>query len=52
VFTAAAIALVVASAAADPQRETPAEGRLACEAAAIKLAAPDAVRNRVMASRC
>ena len=48
VFTAAAIALVAASAAAGPQRETPAEGRLAFEAATIKLAAPDAVRNRVM----
>ena len=43
-----AIALVAASAAADPQRETPAEGRLAFEAATIKLAAPDAVRNLVM----
>ena len=46
--TVAAIALVTASAAAGPQRETPAEGRLAFEAATIKLAAPDAVRNRVM----
>jgi uncharacterized protein (TIGR03435 family) len=43
-----AIALVAASAAADPQRETPADGRLAFEAATIKLAAPDAVRNLVM----
>jgi len=43
-----AIALVAASAAADPQREPPAEGRLAFEAATIKLAAPDAVRNLVM----
>jgi uncharacterized protein (TIGR03435 family) len=32
------------------QRETPAEGRLAFEAATIKLAAPEAVRNRVMPS--
>src|SRR5688572_27003595 len=48
VFTAAAIALVVASAAADPQEVTPVEGRLAFEAAAIKLAAPDAVPNRMM----
>ena len=47
-FTVAAIALVTASAAADPQRETSAEGRLAFEAAIIKLAAPDAVRNLVM----
>src|SRR5688572_13697840 len=31
-----------------PQRETSAEGRLAFEAATIKLAAPDAVRNQVM----
>ena len=42
VFTVAAFALVTASAAADPQRETSAEGRLAFEAATIKLAAPDA----------
>lgn len=48
VFTAAAVALVAVSAAADPQRETPAERRLAFEAATIKLAAADAVRNRVM----
>ena len=44
--TAAAIALIAVSAAADPQRETPAEGRLAFEAATIKLAAPDAIRNQ------
>jgi len=48
VCAAAAIALVAASAAAGPQRATPAEGRLAFEAATIKLAAPDAERNRVM----
>ncbi len=48
VFTTAAIALVAASAAAGPQRATPAERRLAFEAATIKLAAPDAERNRVM----
>jgi uncharacterized protein (TIGR03435 family) len=48
VFAVAAIALVTASAAAVPQRETAAEGRLAFEAATIKLAPPDAVRNRVM----
>src|SRR5688500_14986420 len=48
VFTAVAIALVAASAAADPQRAAPAEGRLALEAAAIKLAAPDAVRNQAL----
>jgi len=44
--TAAAIALLAVSAAADPQREAPADGRLAFEAATIKLAAPDAVRNQ------
>jgi uncharacterized protein (TIGR03435 family) len=48
VFTVAAIALVTASAAANAQRDTSAEGRLAFEAATIKLAAPDAVRNLVM----
>src|SRR6185295_13347692 len=47
VFAVAAMALVTGSAAADPQRETPAEARLVFEAATIKLAAPDAVRNRV-----
>ena len=47
-LTTAAIALVAASTAADPQRDSPAEGRLAFEAATVKLAAPDAVRNRVM----
>ena len=46
VFTGAAIALATASAAADPQRDT-AEKRLAFEAATIKLAVPDAVRNSV-----
>jgi uncharacterized protein (TIGR03435 family) len=48
VLTTAAIAIVAASAAADPQREASAGGRLAFEAATIKLAAPDAVRNQVM----
>src|SRR5687768_6948252 len=48
VFAAAAIALVAASAAAEPQREIPAEPRLAFEVATIKLATPDAVRNQVM----
>jgi uncharacterized protein (TIGR03435 family) len=47
-FTLAAIALVTVSATADPQRETSAEGRLAFEAATIKLATPDAVPNRAM----
>jgi len=47
-FTATAIALVAAAAAAGPQRETPPDGRLAFEAATIKLATPDAVRNLVM----
>src|SRR5688500_5078382 len=46
--TAVAVALVAAAAAAHPQRERPAEARLAFEAATIKLAAPDAVRNLVM----
>src|SRR5688572_11923297 len=46
-FTVVAIALVAASAAAAPQRETPAEGRPAFAAATIKPAAPDAVRNQV-----
>jgi uncharacterized protein (TIGR03435 family) len=50
VFTVAAIALVTAAVAAAPQRETSAEGRPAFEAATIKLAAPDAVRNQVMAT--
>jgi len=47
-FTVAAMALVAAAAAAGPQGEPPAGGRLAFEAATIKLAAPDAVRNLVM----
>jgi len=46
--TAVAVALVAAAAAAHPQRERPAEARLAFEAATIKLAAPDAVRTLVM----
>src|SRR5688500_3675047 len=46
VFTAAAIALVTASAAADAQRESVAGGRLAFEAATIKPTAPDGVPNR------
>ena len=45
--TTAAIVLIAVSAAAEPQLDTPAAGRLAFEAATIKLAAPDAVRNRV-----
>jgi uncharacterized protein (TIGR03435 family) len=48
VFTAAIALVALSAAGADPQRETPAEGRLAFEAATIKLAAPDAVRNQVM----
>jgi uncharacterized protein (TIGR03435 family) len=48
VFTVAAIALVTAAVAANVQRETSAEARMAFEAATIKLAAPDAVRNQVM----
>jgi uncharacterized protein (TIGR03435 family) len=42
-----AIALVTASAAAHPQQGTAAERRLAFEAATVKLAPPDAIRNRV-----
>lgn len=49
-FAAGAIALAAAAAAAGPQGETSAGGRLAFEAATVKLAAPDAVRNRVMPS--
>ena len=48
--TAAAIALVAVSAAAAPQRDTPADSRPAFEAATIKLAAPGAERNRVIQS--
>jgi uncharacterized protein (TIGR03435 family) len=48
VFIATAIALVAASADAGPQRETAADGRAAFEAATIRLATPDAVRNQVM----
>lgn len=47
-FTVAAIAFVTIPVAADPQRETSAEGRPAFEAATVKLAATDAVRNQVM----
>jgi uncharacterized protein (TIGR03435 family) len=47
---AAAFAIFAVSAAADPQGNAPAERRPAFEAATIKLAAPDAVRNRVMPS--
>ena len=49
-FVVAAIVLVAASAVADPQREAPVKGRPAFEAATIKLAAPDAVRNQLMAT--
>ena len=46
--TAVAVALVTVSVATQPQREATADGKLAFEAATIKRAAPDAVRNRVM----
>jgi hypothetical protein len=46
--TAAAIAALAVPAAVIAQREPPAEERPAFEAATIKLATPDAVRNRVM----
>jgi uncharacterized protein (TIGR03435 family) len=48
VSTVVAVALVTVSVATEPQREATSDGRLAFEAATIKLAAPDAVRNRVM----
>src|SRR5687768_17337880 len=48
VFAAVAIALVAASGAAAPPQDHPAAGRLVFEAATIKLAAPDAVRNQAM----
>src|SRR5687767_14617405 len=48
--TAAAIVLVAASAAAGPQPDTATASRPAFEAASIKLAAPDAERNRVIQS--
>jgi hypothetical protein len=47
-FTAAAIVLVAASAGAERQPQAPAERRLAFEAATVKLAATDAVRNQVV----
>ena len=50
VSAAAASALVTASHAASSQQETGAGERLAFEAATVKLAAPDAVQNRVMAT--
>jgi uncharacterized protein (TIGR03435 family) len=49
-FTVIAIALVTIPVAAGPQRETSAERRQAFEAATVKLAAPDAVRNQLMAT--
>jgi hypothetical protein len=49
--TIAAIAFVTISVAANPQRETSAEGRPAFEAATIKPETPDAVRNQLMATR-
>ena len=48
VATAAVIAVLAVPAAVIAQREAPAEERPAFEAATIKLAAPDAVRNQVM----
>ena len=43
----AVVTAMTAPVAADPQERPPATGRPAFEAATIKLAAPDAVRNRV-----
>ncbi len=48
VATVAAVAFVTVSAATETQREATADGTLAFEAASIKLAAADALRNRVM----
>src|SRR6187401_3364174 len=48
VFTAGAITIVTGSAVTGAQRESPIEGRLAFEAATIKPAAPDAVRNQMV----
>jgi uncharacterized protein (TIGR03435 family) len=50
VCSLAVFAFLAVSAHADPQSGTPADKRPAFEAATIKLAAPDAVRNRVMPS--
>lgn len=47
-WTGFAIAMFVVAVDATPQREIPAEGRPTFEAATIKLAPPDAIRNRVM----
>ena len=43
-----ALVLVTVAAAAAPQRDTPAETRLSFEAATVKPAAPDAIRNQVI----
>jgi uncharacterized protein (TIGR03435 family) len=48
VFVVAALALASVSAAAGLQRNTSADGRLAFEAATVKPAAPDAVRNQII----
>jgi len=47
-FTVAVIALLAVPVLAEPQQAIPADVRPAFEAATIKLAAPDAPRNRVM----
>jgi uncharacterized protein (TIGR03435 family) len=47
-FRTAAMVLVAAAATAGPQRETPADGRLAFEASTIKPSAPDAIRNQLI----
>ena len=49
-FIVAVVAAFAVDAVVNAQQAAPAEGRLAFEAATIKLAAPDAVRNRVMPS--
>ena len=48
VSTAVLIAILAGAAGADAQREAPADERPAFDAATVKLAAPDAVRNVVM----
>ena len=47
-LNACVMAILAASLAAAPQREMPGEARLTFEAATIKRAAPDAVRNQVV----
>jgi uncharacterized protein (TIGR03435 family) len=50
VWAAIALALVTASTLADAQRDPPADGPLAFEAATVKLAPPGAVRNQLVST--